>query len=63
MNVTEICNVLCETNDESNTVNATYQYISFTLFIVSECMPFVKTKANGILDIFVNFLKSDKIKK
>ena len=57
MNIDEVCGVLrcCNDDDGSEGNNDVSIYIGIALFIVSEILPFLGVKANGVVHFFMNF--------
>ena len=59
MDLDELCGVLqcCNDNDNGNKDNNATIYIGLAMFVVSEVLPFVGVKANGVLHFLINLVK------
>ena len=59
MDLDELCTVLqcCSNGDDDNDSNDVSIYIGLAIFVVSEILPFVGYKANGVLHFLISLVK------
>ena len=59
MDLDELCGVLqcCRKDDDGDEDNDATIYIGLVMFVVSEVLPFVGVKANGVLHFIISLIK------